>query len=295
MPTVREYDIELPDGRNLHYYDTHAEEGLEPELAVFWLHGSPSFGDPPAPLFEAAATRGLRWVSYDRPSYGGSTGQPGRDIAEAAADVAAVTRALGLSRFAVVGFSGGGPHALACAALLPDQVVATVTLACIGPYGVEGLDYFDGMGVEAELKAAVQGRAELEHELTTAEFDPSVFTPLDHAALQAEWDWLNVTSGKAFAQGLDGLIDDDLATVRPWGFDLAAIDGPVLMVHGEDDRMVPAAHTGWIAEQVPGAQLRLSPGVGHISVLSAEAEAALEWIRASARGQLRTAPARPAP
>lgn len=278
MLTVREHDLELPDGRNLHYYDTHTEN--EPELAVFWLHGSPSFGEPPAPLFEAAVARGLCWVSYDRPSYGGSTGQPGRDVAAAAADVAAVAQAQGLDRFAVVGYSGGGPHALACAALLPDQVVATVTLACVGPYGVEGLDYFDGMGVEGELKAAVQGRAELEHELTTVEFDPSVFTQFDRDALSAEWNWLNSMSGKAFEQGLDGLIDDDLATVRPWGFDLAAINGPVLMVHGDDDRMVPAAHTRWLADHVRGAQLRLSPGVGHISVLSAEAEAALEWIRA---------------
>jgi pimeloyl-ACP methyl ester carboxylesterase len=278
MLTVREHDIELVDGRNLHYYVTHVEDAPEPRLAVFWLHGSPSFGEPPAPLFDAATARGLRWISYDRPSYGGSTGQPGRDVAAAAADVAAVARAQGLSRFAVVGYSGGGPHALACAALLPDQVVATVTLACVGPYGVEGLDYFAGMGAEAELKAAVQGRAELAHELTTSEFDPAVFTARDHAALQAEWNWLNATAGKAFEQGLDGLIDDDLATVRPWGLDLATIAGPVLAVHGEDDRMVPAAHTRWIAERVPGAQLRLSPGVGHVSVLSAEAEAALDWI-----------------
>lgn len=279
MLTVREHDIELPDGRRLHYYDTQAEEPQETGLAVFWLHGSPSFGDPPAPLFEAAAARGLRWVSYARPSYGGSTARPGRDVAAAAADVVAVAGALGLSRFAVVGYSGGGPHALACAALLPDHVVATVTLACVGPYGAAGLDYFDGMGVEAELKAAVQGRADLKHHLTTNEFDPAVFTPLDHAALQGEWDWLNATSGKAFEQGLDGLIDDDLATVRPWGFDLTAISGPVLMIHGEEDRMVPAAHTRWLAGHVPGARLRLSPGMGHISVLSAEAEAALEWIR----------------
>lgn len=282
MLTVSEHDLELPDGRNLHYYATHAENATEPELAVFWLHGSPSFGEPPVPLFEAATALGLRWVSYDRPSYGGSTGQPGRDVAAAAADVAAVARAQGLDRFAVVGYSGGGPHALAAAALLPDQVVATVTLACVGPYGVEGLDYFDGMGVEAELKAAVQGRAELEHELTTTEFDPSVFTALDHAALREDWNWLNTTSGKAFEQGLDGLLDDDLATVRPWGFDLSAINGPVLMVHGEDDRMVPAAHTRWLADHVQGAELRLSPGVGHVSVLSAEAEAALAWIRARA-------------
>jgi pimeloyl-ACP methyl ester carboxylesterase len=279
MLTVREHDIELTDGRTLHYYDTLADDGTEPALAVFWLHGSPNLGEPPAPLFAAAQARGLRWVSYDRPAYGGSTEQTGRDVAAAAHDVAAVARALGLDRFAVLGHSGGGPHALACAALLPDQVAAAVSISGLAPYGADGLDYFAGMGVEAELKAAIEGRAELEHELAIGEFDPETFTPADHAALEGEWSWLNGVVVKALEQGLTGLIDDDLASVRPWGFDLAQIKVPVLLVHGEEDRMVPAAHASWLAEHVPDAELRLSPGVGHVAVLSTEGDKALEWLR----------------
>jgi pimeloyl-ACP methyl ester carboxylesterase len=283
MLTVLEHDIELPDGRNLHYYDTLTEGGAEPALAVFWLHGSPNLGEPPVPLFASAEKRGLRWVSYDRPGYGGSTERTGRDVASAADDVAAVARALGLARFAVLGHSGGGAHALACAALLPEQVAGVVSISALAPYNAPGLDYFAGMGVAAELKAAFEGRAELEHELTTSEFDPEVFTPADRAALEGDWTWLNGVAGKALEQGLTGFIDDDLAAVRPWGFEVSAVGGPVLLIHGEEDRMVPVSHSRWLAEHVPGAELRVSPGAGHVSVLSAEGDAALEWLRERAR------------
>jgi pimeloyl-ACP methyl ester carboxylesterase len=280
MLTVREHDIELADGRTLRIYDTLAEDAAEPGLAVFWLHGTPGLGEPPSPLFAAARRRGLRWVSYDRPAYGGSTALPGRDVASAAGDAAAVAEALGLDRFAVLGYSGGGPHALACAALLPDRVVATATLACVAPYGGEGLDIFDGMrpAIAAEFEAAIQGRSELERALKEGEFDPAVFTALDQSVLHGEWAYLDGVTAKVLAAGLDGFLDDDLATVRPWGFDLGAIATPVLLVHGEQDQMVPTGHSRWLAGQVPGAELRLSPGVGHISVLSAEGEAVLEWI-----------------
>ena len=94
----------------------------DPRLTVVWHHGTPNVGTPPEPLLPASAERGIRWVSYDRPGYGGSTPHPGRDIASAAADVEAIADALGIDRFAVLGHSGGGPHALACAALLGDRV-----------------------------------------------------------------------------------------------------------------------------------------------------------------------------
>jgi pimeloyl-ACP methyl ester carboxylesterase len=125
---VTEADLELSDGRTLHYYDTH-EDGSDARVAVFWHHGTPNVGSPPEPLFPAAAENGLRWVSYDRPAYGGSSPNPGRNIASAAADVAAIADALGIGRFAVLGHSGGGPHALACGALSPERVMAVVSLS----------------------------------------------------------------------------------------------------------------------------------------------------------------------
>jgi pimeloyl-ACP methyl ester carboxylesterase len=284
MQTVIENTTVLSDGRTLHYYDTGAGDGAGDgaDLVVVWFHGTPNLGEPPQPLFAAAAERRIRFVSYDRPGYGGSTEQPGREVASAVHDVVAVVDALGVGRFAVLGHSGGGPHALACAALLPDRVVAAVDVSGIGPYGVEGLDYFAGIhpSGEAELKAAVQGREELAACLESSEFDPEVFTPADHAALENNWAWLGGVAGKALEGGLTGMIDDDLAAVRPWGFDPAAIEVPVLICHGEQDRMVPIGHSRWLAGQIPVVELRTYPGDGHVSVLDSAAVSALDWIRA---------------
>jgi pimeloyl-ACP methyl ester carboxylesterase len=157
---VKESDLQLGDGRTLHVYDAGPQGGSE-RLTVFWHHGTPNIGAPPEPLFPAAGQLGIRWVAYDRPGYGGSSPHPGRDVASAAADVSDIADALGLSRFAVMGHSGGGPHALACGALLPDRVTGVVSGSGLAPAGVEGLDWFAGMHPfgAAELRAAMQGRA----------------------------------------------------------------------------------------------------------------------------------------
>ena len=156
---VTEADVRLAGGRVLHAYDTRAD-GIA-AVALFWLHGSPNIGSPPEPLFAAAEANGLRWVSYDRPGYGGSGPDDGRRVASAAADVAAVADALGIGRFAVLGHSGGGPHALACAALLPERVIAAVSVSAPAPFDADGLDWFAGWspGITAENRAAAGGRA----------------------------------------------------------------------------------------------------------------------------------------
>src|SRR5690349_7589749 len=139
-----EIDVALPDGRTLHAYASGGGDGER--VAVVWHHGTPNVGAPPEPLFEQASRLGLRWVGYDRPGYGGSTPNPDRDVASAAADVTAVVDALGIDQFAVMGASGGGPHALACAALLPGRVLAAVSIAGLAPFDADGLDWFAGMG-----------------------------------------------------------------------------------------------------------------------------------------------------
>lgn len=274
-----ELDLTLPDGRTLHVYDT-GPIGPDGGVAVVWHHGTPNLGAPPRPLFAAAAALGLRWVSYDRPGYGGSAPLPGRDVASAAACTAAVADRLGLERFAVMGHSGGGPHALACGALLPARVVAVVSAAGLAPFGADGLDWFGGMAASgvASLRAAAAGRAEKERqEASGAVYDPE-FTPADEQALAGEWAWLNEVVGPAVAAGPGGLIDDDLAYVGPWGFDPAQLRAPVLLLHGGRDRVVPSAHSAWLARRCAGAELRLSPEDGHISILRAGA-AALRWLR----------------
>ncbi|MGY2894196.1 alpha/beta fold hydrolase [Deinococcus sp. UYEF24] len=274
---VTESDLTLPDGRTLHVYDTGADSG---RLSVFWHHGTPNIGPPPAPLFAASARLGLRWTGFDRPGYGGSSLLPGRDIASVAADVAAIADHLHVERFAVMGHSGGGPHALACAALLPERVLAAVSMAGLAPYGAEGLDWFGGMNPSgvASLQAALAGREAKEaYEAADPPFDPSVFTAADYAALEGSWKWLNSVVGPAMQNGPGGLIADDLAYVSPWGFDPAQIACPVLLLHGSADRVVPASHSEWLARQIPSSELWLRPDDGHLSVLNG-GEEALAWL-----------------
>ncbi len=270
---VAEFVHETGDGRQLHIYDARLGE-----FAVMWHHGTPNIGAPPEPLFAAADRLGIRFISYDRPGYGGSTPLPGRNIASAAVDAAAVADALDVSEFAVFGHSGGGPHALACAALLPDRVTAAVSISGLAPFGAEGLDWFAGMGPgsEASLRAAAAGRAVKEaHEATESEPD---FLPGDWAALDGEWGWFGSVVGPAVAGGPDPLIDDDLAYVDHWGCDPITITTPTLLIHGAEDLVVPNTHSEWLASRIPGAQLQILPGEGHISVLPAAAVRALEWL-----------------
>ena len=279
---MRDLKLRLQDGRSLHVYDTGNSSSAEP-LAVVWHHGTPNIGLPPEPLFAAAQRLGLRFIGYDRPGYGGSTSHAGRDIASAAADVASVADALEIERFAVMGHSGGGPHALACAALLPERVLGAVSLAGLAPYGAANLDWFAGINPSgtAELQAAQAGREALAACLEAGEFDPEMFTPADHAALSGAWSWLHRVVGPATAAGPGGMIDDDLAYVRPWGFDPAQIKPPVLLLHGQQDRVVPSSHSQWLSRRCPSAELRLFPKDGHLSVLHS-AEAALDWLREKA-------------
>ena len=284
--TVRVTDVSPGGGRVLHVYDTGpAESGAagagDTRLPVFWLHGTPQIGAPPAPLFAAAGEHGVRWVSYDRPGYGGSLAVPDRDIASGAADVAVIADALGLGRFAVLGQSGGGPYALACAALLPHRVIGAVSMSGRAPYPADGLDWLAGMrpGSAAELNATLAGRDALMALLASEDdFDPEMFTPADRAALAGDWKWISTVVGPALEQGTGGLIDDALASVRPWGFDPAAITTPVLLVHGTADRVMPSGHSEWLARRIgTSAELVLVEDAGHISVFAA-APQALAWL-----------------
>src|SRR5579863_7462123 len=286
---VTEIDIRLADGRTLHAYDTRADGNAGSPgspVAVFWLHGSPNVGSPPEPLFAAADANGLRWVSYDRPGYGGSSPHDGRTVASAAADVAAVAEALGIGRFAVLGHSGGGPHALACAALLPERVIAAVSVSAPAPFDADGLDWFAGWspGIAAENRAAAGGRAALEAHWAGAEPEDmsAFFTDADIAALGGGWSWLAGVAGQAMEQGSEGFLEDTLAGARPWGFQPDAIRVPALIMHGAKDKMVPCAHGEWLAAHCPAAGSRIVPDAGHITVLDSAPEA-LAWVAARVR------------
>lgn len=185
-----EWDVPVGDGRVLHVYDSVRQD--DGRIPVIWHHGTPNLGAPPEPLFAAADRLGLRWVSFDRPGYGGSTVAPGRTMSSVAGDVAMVADALGIDQFAVMGYSGGGCYALGCAAVLGSRVRAALTLAAIAPYGVAGLDWFAGMvpsGVAA-LGTAAAGR-EVRAALRASGFAyDTQFAAADLALFDGPWGWL---------------------------------------------------------------------------------------------------------
>jgi pimeloyl-ACP methyl ester carboxylesterase len=293
------FPLPLADGRSLDV-DVSGPDG-GPPLVVH--HGTPGERSQYPPFAEAAAARGLRYVSASRPGYGGSTRQPGRAVADCAADTAALLDHLGTRHCYTVGISGGGPHALACATLLPDRVLACATIAGAAPFDAEGLDFLAGMGREnhEELGAALAGPAALAaylereaptlarvtgEELATALGD--LVSPVDAAALTG--DYAHFLAGRlhrAVAGGIWGWFDDDLALTRPWGFDLGDIAVPVAVWQGGQDRMVPFAHGRWLAARLPSARARLLPAEGHLSIVVAKFGEVVDELLASAPGAAR--------
>ncbi|ANJ28727.1 alpha/beta hydrolase [Agromyces aureus] len=285
-------DVRLADGRLLRAYDTgpvdpagstgpaspdgRADAAGGPVL--MWHHGSPQTGAPLAPVVAAAAARGIRVISYARPSYGGSSPLPDRDVGSAADDAVAVADAFGVDTFHAMGASGGGPHALAGAARHPDRVTAVVTLAGLAPF-TERFDWFAGMRAPGGLRAAREGRAARARYAETDEFDPEQFLPVDFAALDGAWSDLGADVGRAARWGDDGLIDDDVAFAKPWGFELGEIAVPVLVVQGEGDRVVPRTHASWNLAHLPEATLWMRLDDGHVSVLGVVPDA-LDWLLA---------------
>ena len=272
--------MQLDDGRTLRVNDAAPDAG--DAFTLLWHHGSPQTGALLEPVLEAAAERDIRLLSYARPSYGGSSPQPGRSVASSAADVAQIADALGIGQFAVMGASGGGPHALANAALLPDRVTGVVCLASPAPWTDE-FDWFDGMVSPGGLRAAREGREARERYAATEEFDPEIFTAADWLALAGDWSSLGTDAGRASDDGPEGLIDDDVAFASPWGFELSQIRAPVLLVQGGEDRVIPFAHAEWLLRNLPTSELWLRPTDGHVSVLDA-VPAAMDWLLARARG-----------
>jgi pimeloyl-ACP methyl ester carboxylesterase len=270
--------IPTPDGRQLEVRIVGPERGR----ILLFHHGSPGGGLPSPTWIAAAAERDLRYVCIVRPGYGDSMRHAGRSVADVAPDVIAVLDALDAGHVLTLGISGGGPHALATAALLPDRVAAAATIGSVAPYEADGLDFLAGMGSEniEEFGAAVAGSAELAAFLEAAApaFRTATGTQIaaafgdlvpevDRAALTGEMaDSLAADIRASLRNGIWGWHDDDLAFTKPWGFDLASIRIPVTVWQGEQDRMVPYAHGRWLAGRIPGVHARLLAEHGHLSL-----------------------------
>jgi pimeloyl-ACP methyl ester carboxylesterase len=216
-----------------------------------------------------------------RPGYGGSSRDHGRSVAEVVGDVAIVLESIGADRCVVAGWSGGGPHALACAARL-DAAAAALVIAGVAPYGVEDLDWMGGVGADNldEFTAALAGEDELASYLWEQHEDlkdiaagdivasmSSLLPEVDRAVLTDEFaEDLASSFHEALRNGIDGWLDDDLAFISPWGFDVAEVRRPVTLWQGSADLMVPFAHGEWLSSRLPRASVHLEQGEGHLSV-----------------------------
>ena len=275
-------EVQTRDGRTLEVLT-----GGDPEGFPLLFHGgSPSAVVHYAPLDDAAREAGLRLVSYSRPGYGGSTARPRLEprMIDDVADSVTILDTLDVERFVTAGWSGGGPRALGCAALLPERCLAAACIAGVGPHDAEGLDWKAGMAPEnvAEYTAAEAGRAAyeafLEEEFLPvlmadaddmAEAMGGLLPPADQAALDRGFtEWLTETFHRAGVQRVAGVLDDGQAAVRPWGFDVGAITVPVAIYQGRQDAMVPYAHGEWLAAHVPNAEVHLTEDDGHLTLVT---------------------------
>jgi pimeloyl-ACP methyl ester carboxylesterase len=270
------------------------EDGDSAGPAILYHHGTPGAGGPFSRWVDDLVARGARLISYDRPGYGASSPVPGRTVGDAAADCAAIMDELAIERFATWGISGGGPHALACAALQPDRVVAVASLAGVAPFDAPGINYFRGMGSDniVEFGLAMAGREHIEpfaqrsaEEMLGAsaaeitEMLASLVSPPDRAVMDGSIGeyWTSILP-TTFASGAGGWVDDDIAFLLPFGFDPAAIEVPTLIVHGEQDRFVPVDHGRWLASAIPGAEAWISSEEGHLTLMINGVAAVHEWL-----------------
>jgi pimeloyl-ACP methyl ester carboxylesterase len=288
--SIVERVVRAPDGRALLVQDGGRRDGY----AVLVQAGTPSSRHLYSPHLLDAMRRGVRLFSYDRPGYGGSDAQPGRVVADCAADVDAIVDALGIERFAVWGISGGGAHALACASLLPSRIVAAASLASPAPYGAPGLDYYAGMGednvndVKLMLTDATAARAKYAEQreaiLSATAGDllaayPTLLSAPDAAVLTGELAEYYARRDKdSLAPGIEGWWDDTGAIRKPWGFALETIRTPVMLWHGRQDRFVPFQHGEWLAQQIPGVHFHLTDEDGHLTLFQRRVPAVQSWL-----------------
>ena len=268
--------FKLKDGRELEILDN----GINSESAIIFHHGTPGHASSWTDWLESAANAGIRAIAYSRAGYGTSDRNLGRTVNSINSDVSQLLDAKNITKFVAIGWSGGGPHCIANT--FEPRNVGAISLAGVGAYGVEDLDFLEGMGPENhdEFGAALKGEAVVEQwmndnagsmKTVTGDEIREAFGGLigvaDKAILDGdEAEAMASSMRSALAVSFDGWIDDDLAFVKQWGFDLAAITKPVFLWQGDDDFMVPHAHSYWLEKHIPTSTLTFKPGEGHISV-----------------------------
>jgi pimeloyl-ACP methyl ester carboxylesterase len=281
--------VRLADGRNVAVKVSGSPTGHP----VFLMHGTPGSRVAPLPRSLVLHGLGVRLITFDRPGYGDSDRLGSRQVVDVVPDVEAIADRLGIDEFAVLGRSGGGPHALACAAQLPDRVTRAAILVSLAPWTAEGLDWFAGMSdsniqefkdastqPEALTAALVQTAAAIRNNPSSHVTTLSPELPEADQRVVAD-SRLRELLARNYAEALrgsaDGWIDDSIAFISPWGFEPAEIKVPVLVWHGQDDVFSPVAHSRWLADQIPNASMLIQPGAAHFAAIEVMPDV-LSWL-----------------
>ena len=268
--------FKLKDGRELEILDN----GINSDQAIIFHHGTPGHATAWLSWLDEAAAAGVRALSYSRAGYGTSDRNPGRSVISINSDISQVLDGKGINKFVAIGWSGGGPHALANT--FEPRNVGAISLAGVGAFGVDDLNFLEGMGPENhdEFGAALKGEAVITQWMNDnavamknvsgndiREAFGGLIGDADKEVLEgATADAMAATMRSGLAVSFDGWIDDDLVFIKHWGFDLAAITKPVILWQGDQDLMVPHAHSYWLEKHIPTAKLTFIPGHGHISL-----------------------------
>jgi pimeloyl-ACP methyl ester carboxylesterase len=272
--------VTTADGRRLDVYRGGDPEGTAG--TVLYHHGSPSSGILPPSWSAPAQARGLRLVGFSRAGYGSSSRREGRSVADNVTDAIEVLDAVGAPRAWVLGWSGGGPHAIACAAIAPDRFPAAATIGGLAPWPAEGFDWFEGMGPEniEEFQATLVDplnsvrSAERDwpkyRELTgpeVADVLGGLIDDVDRGSLTGEFaEYVASGAREGLREGYWGWVDDDWAFTKRWGFDLGSVAAPIHIWQGGHDKMVPFGHGAWMARHCGGACPHLLPEQGHLTL-----------------------------
>ncbi len=280
-------EFDTADGRTL-CVDSNGDVSAKPILT---FHGSPGSRLMTYGTAEQAASVGVRLLSYDRPGYGQSTSRPDRTVVDCVDDVARIVDGLEIDRFAVLGVSGGGPHALATAAMLPDRVTAVATLCGLGPMAKPGFDPWAGMtpAREAELRVFYDDPALFRSNLVKMRTrylgltDEQVVTQHASATIAANLplDYFRGVIARikvGLTPGVEGMWEDHCAHCSPWGFEPKSIGAPAQVWHGMADESIPFQHAVWLAGNIASAKLQLVEGESHLSLVAHHWADALRWL-----------------
>lgn len=279
MYESRHTRLRLADGRNLDVFVSGPPTG---QVLVFH-HGTPGSGTHFLAVSAAAHRLGLRLATASRPGYSDSTRKKGRSARDVVADTEAVLNFVGVGRCFVAGWSGGGPHALACGALLPNRVAGVTVIASVAPYSADGLDWTAGMSQDniEEFSLARQGEAALRSGLDVGRPQILQATPADllaafssvrptgdrTVAMQEYAEDLVASLHEGLRVGADGWLDDDLAIMKPWGFEVSEVTVPTRLWQGTEDHLVPATHGEWLATRIPGVVPHFQKDEDHLSIV----------------------------